>query len=106
MKENRRKNKRGLPNSRLLIAAVITASFLGSGNALAEQKFAGHEVLNPAELPEGMEKADYMRICLAMIDCADMVLFLPDSRFSAGAKIEKDYCDYIGKAYWLMEGEA
>lgn len=40
-----------------------------------------------------------------MIDCADMVLFLPDSRFSVGAKIEKDYCDYIGKAYWLMEDE-
>lgn len=74
--------------------------------ARAAQKFAGHEVLNPAELPEGMEKADYMRICFAMIDCADMVLFLPDSRFSAGAKIEKDYCDYIGKAYWLMEDEA
>lgn len=74
--------------------------------ARAAQKFAGHEVLNPAELPEGMEKADYMRICLAMIDCADMVLFLPDSRFSVGAKIEKDYCDYIGKAYWLMEDEA
>ena len=29
--------------------------------ARAAQKFAGHEVLNPAELPEGMEKADYMR---------------------------------------------
>ena len=73
--------------------------------ARVAQKFAGQQILNPAELPEGMEKADYLRICLAMIDCADMVLFLPDSRFSAGAKIEKDYCDYIGKAYWLMEDE-
>ena len=51
MKENRRKNKRGLPNSRLLIAAVITASFLGSGNALAEQKFSA----NPHEVAEQMQ---------------------------------------------------
>lgn len=71
--------------------------------ALAAQKFVGHKILNPAELPEGMDNSDYMRICLAMIDCADLVLFLPDSRFSAAAKIEKDYCDYIDKAYWLME---
>ena len=30
----------------------------------------GHIVLNPAELPEGMLPADYMRICFAMIDTA------------------------------------
>lgn len=57
----------------------------------------GHIVLNPAELPEGMEPADYMRICFAMIDCADMVLFLEDHKESRGAKVELAYCQYVGK---------
>ena len=33
-------------------------------------------VLNPAAQPEGMSKADYMRICMAMIDSADIVALL------------------------------
>lgn len=44
----------------------------------------GHIVLNPAELPEGMSKAEYMRICFAMIDCADMVFLLPGWQGSPG----------------------
>ena len=59
----------------------------------------GHTVLNPAELPEGMEAADYMRICMAMIDVADAVVFLPDAKDSAGARLEKAYCEYVGKEY-------
>lgn len=31
--------------------------------------------LNPAEQPEGMTAQDYMRVCFAMIDIADAVLF-------------------------------
>lgn len=54
-------------------------------------------VLNPAQLPEGMKPADYMRICLAMIDTADAVIFLPDWNQSEGAKLEHQYCTYIGK---------
>lgn len=57
----------------------------------------GNNVLNPAELPEGMTPADYMRICLAMIDVADSVVFLPNAKDSAGARIERAYCEYIGK---------
>lgn len=57
----------------------------------------GHIALNPAELPEGMTAADYMRICFAMIDVADCVIFLPDAGDSAGAQIERAYCEYIGK---------
>ena len=57
----------------------------------------GHIALNPAELPEGMEAADYMRICMAMIDVADAVVFLPDAAESAGARLERAYCEYIGK---------
>ena len=59
----------------------------------------GHIVLNPAELPEGMEAADYMRICMAMIDVADAVVFLPDAAESAGARLEMAYCEYIEKEY-------
>ena len=59
----------------------------------------GHVVLNPAELPEGMAPEDYMRICFAMIDVADAVIFLPDAAESAGARLEMAYCEYIGKEY-------
>lgn len=57
----------------------------------------GHIVLNPAMLPEGMAPADYMRICFAMIDCADLVAFLPDWKESRGACLEYEYCKYVGK---------
>ena len=57
----------------------------------------GHVVLNPATLPEGMSAADYMRICFAMIDVADRVVLLPDWSESQGARLEKEYCRYIGK---------
>ena len=57
----------------------------------------GHIVLNPAELPEGMSKAEYMRICFAMIDCADTVFLLRGWQDSPGARLEQAYCSYIGK---------
>ena len=41
---------------------------------------AGHVVLNPAALPDGLDDADYMRICMAMVDAADLAVFLPDYR--------------------------
>lgn len=59
----------------------------------------GHIVLNPAILPEGMTRQDYMRICFAMIDSADVVLFLSDYEDSEGAKVERSYCEYIGKPF-------
>lgn len=57
----------------------------------------GHIVLNPAEMPQGMEPADYMRICFAMIDVADAVVFQPGWSNSKGASLEYDYCQYTGK---------
>lgn len=62
----------------------------------------GYTVLNPATLPEGMNRADYMRICFAMIDSADIVMFLPDYEESEGARLEKAYCDYIEKDYYFF----
>ncbi len=57
----------------------------------------GHIPLNPADLPEGMLPKDYMRVRFAMIDAADVVVFLPDAEDSAGAQLERAYCAYIGK---------
>ena len=65
--------------------------------AKAELEAKGHIVLNPAELPEGMSKAAYMRICFAMIDTADEVRMLPNWYYSPGAKIEMAYAQYTGK---------
>ena len=59
----------------------------------------GHVALTPDILPEGMTQPDYMRICFAMIDCADVVLLLPDWKDSKGAQLERAYCEYIGKKF-------
>ena len=57
----------------------------------------GHITLNSADLPEGLLPKDYMRVCFAMIDAADVAVFLPDAKDSAGARLEKAYCEYVGK---------
>lgn len=60
-------------------------------------KAAGHIVLNPATQPEGLRPADYMRMCFAMMDSADVVLFLRDYQESLGAMLEWQWCQYVGK---------
>lgn len=57
----------------------------------------GYIPLSPAHLPQGMTNAQYLRICLAMIDSADAVLFLPGYYHSKGAEVEAKYCVYISK---------
>ena len=57
----------------------------------------GFTVLNPAELPEGMRPADYVRICFSMMDSADIVAFLTDYYQSRGAQLEWYYCRYVDK---------
>jgi len=65
----------------------------------------GNIPLNPAELPEGMAPADYMRICFAMIDICDFAYFLPGWEDSPGAQLELNYCKYTGKlAFVFGEG--
>ena len=66
----------------------------------------GDVALNPATIPEGLPVADCMRICFAMIDVADTVLFLPDWKQSGGAQLEMEYCKYTGKPFNIPKEEA
>lgn len=54
-------------------------------------------ILNPAELPEGLTPKDYMRLCFGMIDAADILFAMPDATESAGARLERAYCEYVEK---------
>lgn len=71
--------------------------------AKAKLEAEGHIVLNPTELPEGMSKAAYMRICFAMIDTADELRALPGWYSSRGARVEMQYADYIGKPAHVVD---
>ena len=65
----------------------------------AEDKIlaAGAIPLSPAHLPLGLRDRDYIRIDMAQIDAADLVLFLDGWEYSAGAALEMDYCNYTDK---------
>ena len=80
-----------------------------SGDPDYKEKFAALEkgikarwgsspVINPATLPGGMTKRDYMAICLPMLLRADMVVLLPGWEDSPGATIEKMLAEYVGCA--------
>lgn len=58
----------------------------------------GHIPLTPTRIPWDLSNEKAMRICLAMIDQADAVYFLPGWDESIGASLEMDYCNYTGKA--------
>jgi hypothetical protein len=62
----------------------------------------GYTALTPSRLPHGISNAQAMRICFAMIDSADVVLFLPGWDNSEGAQLEYLYCEYIKKPYVHM----
>lgn len=59
----------------------------------------GFIALTPTWQPKGMSNEQYMRICLAMIDSADGVYFLPGWVKSKGATLERAYCQYIQKPH-------
>ena len=87
--------------TKIYIAGKITGdpNYKAKFEAAAEeyQKKKGCIVLNPTWLPGGMLSADYMRICFAMIDTADVVAFLPGYETSPGAQLELQYCLYTDK---------
>lgn len=70
----------------------------------------GYIALTPSRLPKDLTDAQAMRICFAMIESADAVLFLPDWTESRGANLEAAYCSYIKKPTtqlkeYSMDGE-
>ena len=70
--------------------------FAAAAKKLEER--AGVTVISP-------KKADYMRVCFAMLESADTAVFLPDWEDSPGAQLEKHWCEYVGKKMvFLMEG--
>jgi hypothetical protein len=62
-----------------------------------ELEAAGFIALSPTWQPKGMSNEQYMRICLAMIDSSDGVLFLRGWGCSKGASLEWQYCEYTDK---------
>lgn len=69
-----------------------------------ELKSRGAIVLNPAHLPDGMQKWDYMPICIAMLDRAQTIYMLEGSRESEGAMLEMEYAHYQGiETVWEEE---
>ena len=84
----------------VFISGKITgnAEYKKQFNAVAKAyEKANFTVLNPATLPVGLDNCNYADICKAMIDSADMVVFLPTWQDSKGAQLEKAYCRYIDK---------
>lgn len=61
----------------------------------AEKKLKekGHIVLNPAKLPKGMAKEQYMPICLAMLNQADWMVIVNDGD-NQGVEVERRYAEY------------
>ena len=91
--------------------------FAAAAKKLEER--AGVTVISPAVTPEGLKKADYMRICfamleslltvdegIAMLESADTAVFLPDWEDSPGAQLEKHWCEYVGKKMVFLMGGA
>lgn len=72
-------------------------------------KEQGYIVLNPADLPGGMEYEEYMTICFAMVDTADILCMLPDYKDSPGALREfrrgKDRNKAVVASETFIQGE-
>lgn len=55
----------------------------------------GYEVINPAfinsHLPKSFTHDEYMKVCIAMLECCDTIYMLHGWRNSKGAKIEAEY---------------
>lgn len=69
-----------------------------------ELRAIGYIPLSPSRLPQGLTNAQYMQICLSMIDSADAAIFLPGWEDSQGARLERDYCFYTDKPAFIDPG--
>lgn len=63
----------------------------------------GHDVLNPATLPDNLKRWHYMLICTAMLICADRVYFLRGWQDSKGARYEYRLAQLLRKRCEFQE---
>lgn len=57
----------------------------------------GDRCMNPSVLGEGFPYEAYMPICLAMLECCDIIYMLDNWEDSKGAKVELAYAKLQGK---------
>ena len=61
----------------------------------------GYDVVNPAKLggilPEDFSHADFMTICIALLNTCDAIYFMPGTERSAGAQSERIYAAAMNK---------
>ena len=70
----------------------------------AELTEQGHSVLNPAALPDGLSRGQYMQIYLPMVAVADELVMLPGWEQSEGAYIEFCLAKKSGKTIRELGG--
>lgn len=86
----------------LYIAGPITSDMDGYKQKFNAAEFylsecKNHIVLNPAVHPLGMDYENYLKIDMAMLDCADGIVMLRGWKNSPGAKRELKYAMAFGK---------
>lgn len=74
--------------------------------AMLKLRQAGQLVITPTILPDGLDHAEYMHICYALIDVSDAVFFLDNWKQSEGARDEFIYANHTGKHIFHEHGPA
>jgi hypothetical protein len=63
----------------------------------------GFDVLNPTCVPALLSYEQHMQIDLIFVDACDVVVLLPDWRYSDGAQVEVDHAKKLGKQIIFYE---
>lgn len=73
----------------------------------AEEKLiaAGHVVMNPVILPPGVTWAEYMHVCIPMLEVCDAIYLLKKWKGSQGAKEEKKKAERLSKLVMYEEDD-
>ena len=94
--------------AKIFISGAITnvpnyKEHFDKAQALIENE--GYIPLNPTIIPLGLTIQEYMKIDLAMVDCADAVLMLKGWENSKGANLEWNYAKYMNKLIIYEQGD-
>ena len=83
---------------RVYISGPITGCpdyMIRFANAKSRLLRKGYKVVNPAQmcfsLPVSFSHSDFMKICMAALECCDTIYLLNGWQNSVGAKIEAEY---------------